>query len=246
VPQTTNSPTARVEEAIVMLPTGNRTGSVKFLNIRRNKIVTREEFKILPIPPYVITAMNELAIRGGRKLTTKTTVHFGPHTSDCPVLIAPPRFYDEDLPDAYADMPALEPNPRPRHVDDLADDDIPPLTAVPLSAATAASATVATAASANQSDIGVYDDAATVEVPLNQNVNALGVRRKEYVEQDGIAKGNVPTAAGQVPDMSLPPAEGAQTTSPPANARKVMDYFRLGVVGLDSAMVTAHQPTRGR
>jgi hypothetical protein len=107
--------------------------------------------------------MNELAIRGGRKLTTKTTVHFGPHTSDCPVLIAPPGFYDEDLPDAYADMPALEPNPPPRHVDDLADDDISPLTAVPLSAATAA-----TAASAIQSDIGVYDDAATVEVPLNQ------------------------------------------------------------------------------
>jgi hypothetical protein len=64
------------------------------------------------------------------------------------------------------------------------------------------------------------------------------VRRKEYVEQDSIAKGNVPTAAGQVPDMSLPPAEGAQTTCPPANAKKVMDYFRLGVVGLDSAMVT--------
>jgi hypothetical protein len=107
VPQTTNSPTARIEEAIVMLPTGNRTGSVKFLNIRTNKIVTRDEFKILPIPPYEISAMNELALRDGRRLTTKTTVHFGPHTSDGPVLIAPlPGFYDEVTPDAYADMPA--------------------------------------------------------------------------------------------------------------------------------------------
>jgi hypothetical protein len=43
VPLTTNSPTACVEEAIVMLTTGNRTGTVKFLNLRTNKIVTRNE-----------------------------------------------------------------------------------------------------------------------------------------------------------------------------------------------------------
>jgi hypothetical protein len=183
--------------------------------------------------------MKELALRDGRKLTTKTTVHFGPHTSDGPVLIAPPGFYDEVTPDASADMPALDPNPPQRPVDALADDDLPPLHAVPLSAATAAPA--------NQFAIGVYDDAATVEVPLNQNADALGVRREEYVEQDGIAEnnfanGNVPTTAGtaasQMPDMSLPPPEGAQNTTPPANANKVMDYFRRGVVGLDSAMVT--------
>jgi Reverse transcriptase (RNA-dependent DNA polymerase) len=219
-----------------MLPIGNRTGSVKFLNLRTNEIVTRNEFKILPIPPYVITAMNELALRDGRKQTTKTTVHFGPHTSDGPgpVLIAPPGFYAEVTPDAYADMP-VDPNPPQRPVDALADDDLPPLHAVPLSAP------------ANQSDIGVYDDAATVEVPLYQNADALGVRREEYVEQDDIAgndiaNDNVPTTAGtaasQVLDMSLPPPEGAQNTTPPANANKVMDYFRRGVVGLDSAMVT--------
>jgi hypothetical protein len=239
VPQTTNSPTARVEEAIVMLPTGNRTGSVKFLNLRTNKIVTRDEFKILTIPLYVITAMNELALHDGRKLTTKTTVHFGPHTSDGPVLIAPPGFYDEVTPDASADIPALDPNPPQRPVDALADDDLPPLHAVPLSAATAAPD--------NQFAIGVYDDAATVEVPLNQNADALGVRREEYVEQDGIvendfANGNVPTTArttaSQVPDISLRPPEGAQNTTPPANVNKVMDCFRRGVVGLDSAMVT--------
>jgi hypothetical protein len=156
--------------------------------------------------------MNELALRDGRKLTTKTTVHFGPHTSDGPVLIAPPGFYDEVNPDAAADMPALDPNPQQCPVDALADDDLPPLPAAPLSAATAAPA--------NQFAIGVYDDAATVEVPLNQNADALGVRREEYVEQDGIVEndfetGNVPTAAGtatsQVPDMPLPPPEGAET-----------------------------------
>jgi hypothetical protein len=183
--------------------------------------------------------MKELALRDGRKLTTKTTVHFGPHTSDGPVLIAPPGFYDEVTPDASADMPALDPNPPQRPVDALADDDLPPLHAVPLSAATAAPA--------NQFAIGVYDDAATVEVPLNQNADALGVHREEYVEQDGttendLATSNVPTAAGtaasQVPDMPPPPPEGAQNTTPLANANKVMDYFRRGVVGLDSAMVT--------
>jgi hypothetical protein len=126
-----------------------------------------------------------------------------------------------------------------RPVDALADDDFSPLPAVPLSAATVAPA--------NQSDLGLYDDAATVEVPLNQNADALGVRREEYAEQDGIAENdfantNVSTTAGtaasQVPDMSLPPPEGAQNTTPPANANKVIDYFRRGVVGLDSAMVT--------
>jgi Reverse transcriptase (RNA-dependent DNA polymerase) len=180
--------------------------------------------------------MYELALRDGRKLTT---VHFGPHTSDGPVLIAPPGFYYEVTPDAYADMPALLPNPPQRPVDALADDDLPPLPAVPLSAAIAAPA--------NQFDIDVYDDAATVEVPLNKSADALGLHREEYVEQDGIAEndfanGNVTTTAGtaarQVPDMSLPPAEGAQNTTPPANVNKVMDYFRRGVVGLDSAMVT--------
>jgi hypothetical protein len=50
VPATDNSLSARVEEFIVKLPTGNRTGSVKFLHIKTNKIVTRNEFKILPTP----------------------------------------------------------------------------------------------------------------------------------------------------------------------------------------------------
>jgi Reverse transcriptase (RNA-dependent DNA polymerase) len=155
------------------------------------------------------------------------------------VLIAPPGFYDEVTPDASADMPAMGPNPPQRPVDALADDDLPPLPAAPLSAATAAPA--------NQFDIGVYDDAVTVEVPLNHNADALGVRREEYVEQDGtaendLATSNVLTAAGtaasHVPDMPPPPPAGAQNTTPLANVNKVMDYFRRGAVGLDSAMVT--------
>jgi hypothetical protein len=125
VPATDNSSSARVEECVVMLPTGNRTGSVKFLHIKTNKIVTRNEFKILPIPPYVITALNELAVRDGRKLTTRTAVHFGPPTTEGPMLIAPLGFYDEETPDDLADLPALIDGPPPRLVDDLADDDVP-------------------------------------------------------------------------------------------------------------------------
>jgi hypothetical protein len=108
--------------------------------------------------------MTELAARDGRKLTTRTSVHYGPPTTEGPILIAPPGFYDEDPPDDFAEIPALIGGLPPRLVDDLADDDFSPLPA-DLGPDLAAADPPPT----NLFDIGVNhadnDDAVTVELP---------------------------------------------------------------------------------
>jgi hypothetical protein len=66
VATTDNSMNARTDGCIVMLPTGNRTGSVKLLSLSTGKIITRDSFKILPIPASAIARMNELSGSDGR------------------------------------------------------------------------------------------------------------------------------------------------------------------------------------
>jgi hypothetical protein len=51
----------RTVGAIALLPTGNSTGSIKFLNLATGKVITRNQFKILPIPNEYIQFMNEWA-----------------------------------------------------------------------------------------------------------------------------------------------------------------------------------------
>ena len=67
-PTTDNSMSARTDDCIVMLPTGNRTGSVKMLSLSTGQIVTRDHFTILPIPATAIKRMNDLALKDGRTL----------------------------------------------------------------------------------------------------------------------------------------------------------------------------------
>lgn len=85
VANTDSSMGARTEDCIVMLPTGNRTGSVKMMSIKTGKLVTREQFKLLPMPSTVIARLNEMA-RTGRlvlELTWCTVRSEGyVHTSD--------------------------------------------------------------------------------------------------------------------------------------------------------------------
>ena len=74
VPNTNNSMASRTEDCIVMLPTGNRTASFKMLSLASGKIVTRDHFKILPMPQSVIQTMNAMAQREGKKII-ETRVH---------------------------------------------------------------------------------------------------------------------------------------------------------------------------
>ena len=66
VANTDNSMAARTEDCVVVLPTGNRTGTVKMLSIATGRIVSRDQFKILPMPDSAIARLNELARREGR------------------------------------------------------------------------------------------------------------------------------------------------------------------------------------
>ena len=57
-----------------MLPTGNRTGSVKMLNLATMKIVSRDNFKIQPMPESVIRILNGVVSKEGRSLNKQSDV----------------------------------------------------------------------------------------------------------------------------------------------------------------------------
>ena len=65
---------ARTEDCIVMLPVGSRRGSVKMLSVRTGKLVTRDQFKLLPMPSTVIVRLNKMAAKEGRKPAVRTNM----------------------------------------------------------------------------------------------------------------------------------------------------------------------------
>ena len=75
VANTDNSMNPRTEDCIVYLPTGNRTGSVKMLSIATNKIILRDNFKVLPMPASIIQILNQLAAKDGRYLSRTPNVY---------------------------------------------------------------------------------------------------------------------------------------------------------------------------
>ena len=72
VPNTNSTMEPRTEDCIVMLPTGNRTGLVKMMSISTGKLITRDQFKILPMPSSVIMRLNEMAAAEGKKPSRRT------------------------------------------------------------------------------------------------------------------------------------------------------------------------------
>ena len=61
VPVTDNTMTARTQGCIAGLPTGNLTGSVKMLCLSTNSVVTRDQFRVLPMPDLVVRHLNSIA-----------------------------------------------------------------------------------------------------------------------------------------------------------------------------------------
>ena len=74
VPKTDNTMSSRTEDCIVLLPTHNRTRSFKMLSLNTGKIITRDQFKILPMPQSVIQTLNAMAAKEGKKII-QTKVH---------------------------------------------------------------------------------------------------------------------------------------------------------------------------
>ena len=62
VPCTDNSMSSRTDDGVVMLPTGNRTGSVKTLSLATGALITRDNFSILPMPLSVIATLIAMAL----------------------------------------------------------------------------------------------------------------------------------------------------------------------------------------
>jgi hypothetical protein len=108
VPTTDNSMDARAEEHVVMLPIGNRTGSVKMISPTTGRLVSRDQFRVLTMPASVIAAINELARKDGRTVRTA-----GIGTYPAANNIAPD--HRSDLPDYITiiphngDQPDIEP-----------------------------------------------------------------------------------------------------------------------------------------
>jgi hypothetical protein len=65
-PYTSSDMKSRIGLGIVYLPTGNRTGSVKCLNLAPGAIITRDTFKIVPTTTATIKIMNDFAALDGR------------------------------------------------------------------------------------------------------------------------------------------------------------------------------------
>ena len=61
VPNTDSGLKSRTEDCVVMLPLGNRTGSVRMLSLSTGRLVNRDQFRVLPMPDSVIKRLNELA-----------------------------------------------------------------------------------------------------------------------------------------------------------------------------------------
>jgi hypothetical protein len=65
VADTNSTLAARTQGCIALLPTGNLTGSVKFLCLATNHIVTRDQFRLLPMPSLAITYITDMAAAEG-------------------------------------------------------------------------------------------------------------------------------------------------------------------------------------
>jgi hypothetical protein len=105
---------AHTEDCVVMLPTGNRTGSVKMLSpLRTGKIITRDQFKVLPMPLSVIERLNGMAVADGIDTASTTTevstdsVRVFDHTpSHLPTMLTPQMHTGED-PDIALQHPRI-------------------------------------------------------------------------------------------------------------------------------------------
>ena len=67
VPNTDPSLKPRTEDCVVMLPLGNRTGTVRMLSLSTGRMVNRDHFRVMPMPESVINCMNKNALADGRK-----------------------------------------------------------------------------------------------------------------------------------------------------------------------------------
>ena len=103
VPNTDSNMSARTEDCIAMLPSGNRTASVKMMSLDSGRLIMRDQFTILPMPSSVIEKLNQMAISEGRKIVTRSNMVYGPQSglrkADDPTYIQPTDVFPVDTAD---------------------------------------------------------------------------------------------------------------------------------------------------
>jgi hypothetical protein len=67
----------RTSGAIVVMMAGNLQGSVKAVDLSTMRLVTRDKFTPLPMPPSVIEYLNGLASQQKRKISKDPVFHLG-------------------------------------------------------------------------------------------------------------------------------------------------------------------------
>ena len=119
-PTTDNSMKSRTEDCVVMLPTGNRTGSVRMMSLSTGKLVSRDHFKILPMPLSVIARMNELAAQDGRTVLRK--LPGVPYNAFADTTPTPSHLPDYITPIPTSGDPTTDTGDQPQYLYELADD----------------------------------------------------------------------------------------------------------------------------
>ena len=106
VPETTSGMTSRTEECIFMMPTGNRTGSVKMLSLHTGRIITRDQFRIMPMPEHAVRRLNQFAAKDGRS-------HIHSHTQVLGGYSHHPQYgnADQHLPTVRISSPVVDEDP---------------------------------------------------------------------------------------------------------------------------------------
>lgn len=67
----------RTEGCIALLPVGNVQGSVLFFKLSTGRVVTRDHFKVLPVPDEVIQYLNALAAKAKKKMSKEPIFRVG-------------------------------------------------------------------------------------------------------------------------------------------------------------------------
>ena len=130
VPVTDNTMQSRTTPCLTLYPTGNTTGSVKMWSLASKRVITRDQFKILPMPDSIINEMKNFAetyrlppeedldfTRDGMALADEPVLPFKPLLNDNVVDI------NETLPidisvEPMVDSIDTEPDPQPPYINE--------------------------------------------------------------------------------------------------------------------------------
>lgn len=120
VPNTDSTLKARTQGCIACLPTGNLTGSVKMFCLTTKRMVTRDQFRVVPMPTQVVALLDELAAADGYSRGRDPTAGAneadpresvaGPELPDMMRVVERPALSQEDIEDDSAQVPELAQN----------------------------------------------------------------------------------------------------------------------------------------